>query len=177
MEEEVEAGSKEVEKNVRVQWSMDSLVVMLSMTRSAPQSKLGRWQRQDIIKVDSLTLNHMGLWKCSLCSVWLKKEEISMGLVEGGCWLWKRPPEACKLQSAKEEETGEEVELIIWTPYSLSSTPTRVEDRNSMYIPAPRLSYWTLFPHAQPQPRLRTGLSVRFTHRDEVAPVSDFRTV
>lgn len=72
---------------------------------------------------------------------------------------------------------GEEVEVIIWTPYSLSSTPTRVEDRNSMHIPAPTLSYRALFPHAQPQPRLRTGLSVRVTHRDEGAPVSHFRTV
>lgn len=76
-----------------------------------------------------------------------------MGLVKGGCWLGKRPSEACKLQSAKEEETGDEVELIIWTPYALSSTPMRVEDKKSTYIPAPKLSYRTLFPYAHPQPR------------------------
>ena len=170
MEEELHTGSKEAEKNMRLQLSMDSLVVVLSMTWSAPQSKLGR--RQSGL---TDTQSYGTLWKCSLRSVWLKKEEISMGLVKGGCWLGKRPSEACKLQSAKEEEMGEEVELIIWTPDALSSTPMRVEDKKSTYIPAPSCLTEPSSPMHTPNQGI--GLSLRFTHRDEVALVSEFRTV
>lgn len=45
----------------------------------------------------------------------------------------------------KRKRMGEEAELIIWKPYSFSSTPPKFEDKRASILSTPKLSYVILF--------------------------------